>query len=97
MRLAVPHTLGRDEVRRRMHARSDELAGLFPGGAQVDITWPLEDRMALAVKAMGQSVAGTIDVTETELVFDFTLPGALSFLEPMVRGVVEQKAQKLLA
>ena len=26
MRLAVPHTLGRDEVRRRMHARSDELA-----------------------------------------------------------------------
>ncbi|MFN3516598.1 MAG: polyhydroxyalkanoic acid system family protein [Novosphingobium sp.] len=97
MRLAIPHTLGRDEVRRRMHLRSDELAGLLPGGAQVDITWPLEDRMALAVKAMGQSLTGTIDVTETELVFDFALSGALSFVEPLVRDAVEQKAQKLLA
>ncbi|HEX4848912.1 MAG TPA: polyhydroxyalkanoic acid system family protein [Novosphingobium sp.] len=93
----MPHTLGRDEVRRRMHARSDELAGLFPGGAQVDVSWPQEDRMALAVKFMGQSVAGSIDVTETELVFDFAVPLSLAFLEPMVRGVVKDKAQKLLA
>ena len=32
MRVAIPHGLGREEVRRRMHARVGELAGFIPGG-----------------------------------------------------------------
>ena len=32
MRVPIPHTLGKDEVKRRLRERSGEMAGLFPGG-----------------------------------------------------------------
>lgn len=97
MRVPIPHTLGKDEVKRRLRTRSGEMAGLFPGGkADVAISWPLEDRMAMQVSAMGQTVNAHIDVLDDSVVFEIDLPAVLSFFEPMVRGVVEEKAQKLL-
>ncbi|HOB15189.1 MAG TPA: polyhydroxyalkanoic acid system family protein [Novosphingobium sp.] len=97
MRVPIPHRLGKEEVKRRLRERSGEMAGLFPGGADVAIDWPGEDRMAMRVAAMGQTVNAHVDVTDDQVVFEIALPAALSFVEPMVRGVVEQKAQKLLA
>lgn len=98
MRIPISHSLGKDEARRRLHDRSGEMAGLFPGGmAQVEITWPSEDRMAMAVTAMGQTVGGHVDVEDQAVVFEIALPAALSFVEPMIRGAVEAKARKLLA
>ena len=41
MRVALPHTLGKDEVRRRMHRHADEIGGFFPAGlARVTTGWP---------------------------------------------------------
>jgi hypothetical protein len=98
MRIALPHSLGREEVRRRLRARSGDFAGLFPGGvAEVAVSWPHEDRMALDVTAMGKTLAGMIEIGETEVAFVIELPGALSFVEPMVRGAIEQKGRKLLS
>lgn len=98
MRIAVPHSLPREEVRRRMHARADEIAGLFPSGmAKVAVTWAGEDRMDLAVQAMGQAVAVAIEIEEAALAFTVVLPGSLSFAEPMIRGAIEAKGRKLLA
>lgn len=97
MRVPIPHKLGKVEARRRLKDRSGEMAGLLPGGADVEITWPSEDRMAMQVRAMGQTVRGHVDVEDAAVVFEIALPMALAFVEPMVRGAVEQKAQKLLA
>jgi hypothetical protein len=73
------------------------MAGLFPGGkANVAIDWPLEDRMAMQVSAMGQTVNAHVDVADDEVIFEIDLPAALSFFEPLVRGAVEEKTQKLL-
>ena len=70
---------------------------LYEGGkANVAINWPLEDRMAMQVSAMGQTVNAHVDVTDDALVFEIDLPAALSFFEPLVRGAVEEKTQKLL-
>jgi hypothetical protein len=97
MRLALPHSLGREEVRRRLHARSGEIAGLFPGGmAEVAVSWPHEDCMALDVTAMGKTVAGAVEIAEHEVAFVIELPAALSFFEPIVRGALEEKGRKLL-
>lgn len=97
MRVPISHKLGKAEVKRRLRERSGELAGLFPGGkADVAITWPLEDRMALQVSAMGQTVNAHVDVLDDSVVFEIDLPAALSFFAPMVRSVVEEKTQKLL-
>ena len=97
MRVPISHTLGKDEVKRRLRERSGELAGLFPGGkANVAINWPLEDRMAMQVSALGQTVNAHVDVTDDAVVFEIDLPAAFSFFEPLVRGAVEEKTQKLL-
>lgn len=97
MRVAVPHTLGKEEVRRRFAERSHEFASAFPGGmAQVESRWPSEDRLLLDVTAMGQTVAAQIDIEDSAVVLDVSLPPALSFIEPMVRSAVEAKGRKLL-
>lgn len=98
MRIAVPHRLGREEVRRRMRARADEIAGLFPSGmAEVTHSWAHDDRLDLAVTAMGKAIAVAIEIEDQALAFEIELPAALSFVEPMIRGAIEDKARKLLA
>jgi hypothetical protein len=97
MRIALPHSLGREEARRRLQTRSGEIAGLFPGGmAEVAVSWPHEDKMALDVTAMGKTVAGAVEIGEREVAFVIELPAALSFVEPLVRGAIESKGRKLL-
>ncbi len=97
MRFTLPHDLGREEVRRRLKERSHEIADHIPGGmASVDTHWPAEDRMQLTVNAMGQQVAGDVEVHDTQVIFEIALPPALSFFEPMVEGALKSKATKLL-
>lgn len=97
MRVPIPHSLGKDEARRRLHARSGELAGMMPGGmADVQVSWPDEDRMTLAVTAMGSSVNAAVEVGDSAVTVIVDLPGALKFFEPMIRGAVEKNGQKLL-
>ncbi|MDE2595648.1 MAG: polyhydroxyalkanoic acid system family protein [Sphingomonadales bacterium] len=97
MRVAVPHTVGRAEARRRLQARAHEVAGFIPGGmADVAVTWPGEDRMAMRIAALGQEVTGMIEVEDAQVVFNVTLPPALSFVEPAIRSAVEANGRKLL-
>ena len=98
MRFAVAHSLEKEEVRRRFQSRSHEIADQIHGGmAQVSTSWPSEDRMQLNVAALGQTLQGHIDIAESEVVFEFDLPPALSFVEPMIRKAVESKGRKLLS
>lgn len=97
MRIAIPHNLGREEVRRRLQGRLPEVAQFVPGGlAEVETGWASEDRATLVVRAMMQEVTGAIDIEDTQLVFTVNLPPALSFVEPMIRGAIEDKGRKLL-
>lgn len=98
MRVAIPHDLDRDEVRRRLKASGHEIGDLIPGGmAEVTTSWPSEDRMKLSVAAMGQTLDGRVDIEDGQLVFEIALPPALSFIEPMVAGAIRKGGQKLLA
>ena len=97
MEVAIPHQLGRDEVRSRMRARSHMIADGIPGGmAQVNTGWPTEDRMTLDIAAMGQVLNGHIDIQDTQVVLHMELPPALGFLKPIVEGAIRQQGQKLL-
>ena len=97
MRVPIPHKLGRDEARRRLHERSGELPGMMPGGmTDVTVTWPSEDRMNLVVKAMGSSVDAAVEVGDSAVTVIVDLPLALKFFEPLIRGAVEKNGQKLL-
>lgn len=97
MRIAIPHSIGKDEARRRIRERSGEIANFVPGFASVSTAWQGEDRMNLTVGAMGQEMTGAIEVGESEVAFMVELPAALSFVEPMIRGQIEAKGRKLLS
>ena len=98
MRVAVPHQLDKDEVRQRLKSRSHEIADGFPGGmAEVTTAWPNEDRMTLAIAAMGQNLQGVIEIGTNVVVIELDLPPALGFIEPMVDGIIRKQGQKLLA
>lgn len=98
MRVPIPHTLDKEEVRRRLHSRSHEIGQFVPGGlADVTTHWPNEDRMDMSVRAMGQGIDGCVLIEEGQVVFEVNLPPALSFVEPMVASAIRQQGQKLIA
>jgi uncharacterized protein involved in copper resistance len=96
MQVAIPHQLGKEEVRRRLSANSHRLADGMPGMAEVTTDWPSEDRMRLSVRAMGQVVDGHVDVEEAQVIFHVTLPPALGFFQPIVEGAIRQQGPRLL-
>lgn len=97
MRVAIPHDLPREEVRRRMKARSPDIAQYVPGGmAEVETTWATEDRMTLSVRAMGQEATGFIDIEDAALVCEIKLPMFLSFLDPIVERAIRSEATEML-
>ena len=98
MRVPIPHSHSKDEVRRRLQSRTGEIADFIPGGmADVSTSWPDEDTMELAITAMGKTVAGKVELEDGQVVFTVELPGSLAFVEPMVRGALESKGRKLLS
>jgi len=98
MQVSISHDLGRDEVRRRLKSRSHELAGAIPGGtAQVTTEWPSEDRMSMAIQAMGQALSGHIDIRDKEIEVVLMLPPMLGFIQPIIEGAIRQQGQLLLA
>ena len=97
MRVAIPHKHGKDEVRRRLSSRSGEIGQFIPGGfADVQTTWPSEDRMAMAIRAMGQQMNAHVEIEEHQVVFIVDLPPALGFVEPIVSAAIRDKGTKLL-
>ena len=97
MRIAIPHKLDKAEVRRRLRTRSGEIGNFIPGGmADVRTDWPSDDRMTMAIRAMGQEMGAAVDVEEHQLVFTVELPPALGFVEPIVAAAIRDKGTKLL-
>ncbi len=97
MRVAIPHTLGKDEVRRRLTSRTPDLAGFIPGGfAKVDHAWIDEDHMQLTVGVMGQSIVSRLDVEDRQVVVNVDLPPQLAFVGTAIEGAIRDKATKLL-
>lgn len=98
MQVAIPHQLGREEARRRLQANGHKMGDGVPGGmAQIQTSWASEDRMTMSIQAMGQHLAGHIDIEDAQLVLNIDLPPALGFIEPLVGGAIQQAGQKMLA
>lgn len=101
MRLDVPHTLGREEVHRRIDSRMHEAqakAGALVGGPlNLDLAWTGPDRLAVTAETMGFSVPATLDITDTALIFEVTIPAGLGFARRMIESLIREKGEKLLA
>ncbi len=97
MEVALPHSLGKDTVRERLRTRGHLIGEGIPGGvADVQTSWPSEDRMALSVSAMGQTINAHVDIEDTQVLFVVDVPPALGFVKPIIEGVIRQQGEKLL-
>lgn len=97
MDVAIPHNLGREEVRRRLRENGHKIGDNIPGGmAEVVTHWPTEDRMALSINAMGQTLSGHIDIEDERVLVEVVLPPALGFLKPIIDGAIRQQGAKML-
>ncbi|MEM7666069.1 MAG: polyhydroxyalkanoic acid system family protein [Pseudomonadota bacterium] len=97
MRVSLPHKLGREEVRRRMHKHGHEIADYFPPGmAQVETNWADEDNMTLLITAAGQRIEGVIEVHDEHVIIEMDLPAILSFLGGTLERAVRKHGGRLL-
>ena len=91
----LPHSLGKDEARRRIANNLHKLEQHIPGGAQVQSGWT-GDQLNLDIAAMGQSVAAQIDVMDNKVRLKVLLPPMLGMFSGLIQGVLQKKGSVLL-
>jgi putative polyhydroxyalkanoate system protein len=91
----LPHSLGKDEARRRIANNVHKLQEHIPGGAQVQSGWT-GDQLNLQIAAMGESVNATIDVQDTKVHLKVLLPGMLGMFSGIVHAALQKKGSVLL-
>jgi hypothetical protein len=101
MRLEIPHSLGKDEVRRRITARmgdaQDKVGAMVGAPFNLALNWIDQDRLSVEATAMGYTVPSTMDITDTALVFDVTIPNGLGFARGMIENLIRERGEKLLS
>jgi hypothetical protein len=91
----LPHSLGKDEARRRIANNIHKLEEMIPGGAVVESGWA-GDQLNLKVAALGDSLQSTIDVEETKVHLKVLLPGLLGMFAGPVQAALQKKGHVLL-
>lgn len=89
--VVLPHSLGRDEARRRVaEAIERARSGLGQGIVNASAHWPNADHADLSVGAMGQTVSAQIDVEDQQVRVRVMLPWLLASLAGKVSERIEQ-------
>lgn len=97
MKVRLPHSLTREEVRRRLEARNSEIVDYFPAGmASMETRWNGDDRMNFTVAIAGQRINGAVDIADDHVVIEVDLPLMLSFLEGTIERSVRKEGTRLL-
>ena len=91
----LPHSLGKDEARRRIANNIHKLEQHIPGGAQVQSGWT-GDQLNLSIAAMGEAVNATIEVMDTKVHLKVLLPGMLGMFSGMIQAALQKKGSVLL-
>ncbi|MEI6256596.1 MAG: polyhydroxyalkanoic acid system family protein [Planctomycetota bacterium] len=93
----VPHTLERDEVRRRLdnalvRARDQYSATV----GEIDATWDGDDRLRVLLTVSGMKFDGTVDILVEELVVGLQVPGMAALFAGRIREGIEERLGGLI-
>ena len=92
----LPHSLGREEARRRLANNIHKLKEHIPGGgAHVESSWQ-GDELTLKVHALGQAVDAQIGVDERVVRCRVMLPGMLAMFARPIEAMLQKKGGVLL-
>jgi hypothetical protein len=94
--VSIPHQLGKDEARRRLETGVTRLQQQFSAQiASIDQRWE-GDRMDFKVGAMGQTIAGHLEVFADAVRIEIVLPWILAVLAEKARGFVQKQGTLML-
>jgi hypothetical protein len=91
----LPHTLGKDEARRRIAENIHKLHEHIPGGGHVESGWT-GDQLNMKVRAMGEAVQAVIDVEEAKVHVTMLLPGMLGMFAGPLQALIRNKGGDIL-
>jgi len=93
----VPHTIGRDEVRRRLDTAlvraRDEYAATV---GDIEATWEGDDRLRVLLTVSGMRFDGTVDILVEELVVSLQVPGMAALFSRRIREGIEERLGGLI-
>jgi len=97
LEVRVPHTLEREEVRRRIdaalvRAREDYADKV----GDIEASWDGDDRLRLLLTVMGMRIAGDIEILVGELVVKLEIPGMAALFAGQIRDGIQQRLGGLL-
>ena len=93
--ITMSHSLGKDEVLRRLRPALSKAAVSFPILTVEQQVWA-GDRMTFRVRALGHSVAGNVEVFERSVRLEIRLPWLLARSVGAIRQIIESQGQVLL-
>lgn len=93
--VSIPHELGRAEARRRIDEGIGQLTAQIGAVGEVERNWE-GDVLRFSLKAIGQTVTGTIAIAEREARLEVFLPGILAMIANKVKGRLRDEGQVLL-
>jgi hypothetical protein len=94
--MIISHELGREEAKRRLQKSVGQIrAQLAPFTTALDHQWT-DDRLSFHMIALGQRVAGHIDVLDDSVRLELQLPGVLGWIGERISRRIQKQAALML-
>lgn len=94
--VSIPHSLGKEEARRRLVTGFGTLRTQFGQHlTSIEDTWT-GDRMDFRVAAMGQQVTGHLEVKADSVDLQVTLPFLLAMMADKARALIQKQGTLML-
>jgi hypothetical protein len=93
--ISIPHSLGKDEVLRRLKPGLTALTGDTPMLTVEEEAWN-GDEMSFRVRALGQSASGTMQVAEDHVRVAVVLPWLLQRIAGGLEAAIKARGKVLL-
>ena len=93
--VSIPHSLGREEAIRRLKTGLSRAASSLPVMSVDEERWE-DNRMNFRVRALGQAVAGQVDVDEDHVRVEVVLPWLLQRFAEVAQAAIQNRGKLLL-
>ena len=94
--VSIPHHLGKDEAVRRLKSGLGSVRANYSHIFDVQEEIWTGDRLAFRVRALAQTLSGTIDVAEDHVTLQVFLPWLLAKLAEAIQPVIRREGTLLL-
>jgi len=94
--VSLPHTLGKEEARRRLQAGIGKAASQFGAVISIDEEIWSADRLTFKITALKQQASGTVDVYDDHVQLELQLPWLLAGIAHGAQAIIRERGQRLL-